>query len=354
MYSHLSDQLLLLKLSEEEHQIGEYIIGNIAPDGYLSISVNEMAAELGVEAEKIESILLQIHKFDPLGVGSRDLRESLLLQLNEKGMKNSLAYRIVEEHINDLGRKSILQVAKLMSVPAEKAQQAMYVIKSLSPSPAHGRFESAAMPVVPDLIIERVGEKYVVFHNDSRTPQLRINNNYRQLVKRGNKSSSDTKKYIKQKLEQARWMINSINQRRSTMIRVMEAIILRQHDFFENGPAFVNPLIMEDIARDVDMNVATISRVSNSKYVQTPYGVYEIKYFFTSGIAKEDGENMSKRSVKQRIQEIIKSEPVEKPFSDQEIFRRLNEEGIKLARRTVTKYREEMKVQPARLRKRVT
>ncbi len=354
LYSHLSDQLLLLKLSEEEHQIGEYIIGNIAPDGYLSISVNEMAAELGVEAEKIESILLQIHKFDPLGVGSRDLRESLLLQLNEKGMKNSLAYRIVEEHINDLGRKSILQVAKLMSVPAEKAQQAMYVIKSLSPSPAHGRFESAAMPVVPDLIIERVGEKYVVFHNDSRTPQLRINNNYRQLVKRGNKSSSDTKKYIKQKLEQARWMINSINQRRSTMIRVMEAIILRQHDFFENGPAFVNPLIMEDIARDVDMNVATISRVSNSKYVQTPYGVYEIKYFFTSGIAKEDGENMSKRSVKQRIQEIIKSEPVEKPFSDQEIFRRLNEEGIKLARRTVTKYREEMKVQPARLRKRVT
>ncbi|MEA1980886.1 MAG: RNA polymerase factor sigma-54 [candidate division Zixibacteria bacterium] len=354
LYSHLTDQLLLLKLSEEEHQIGEYIIGNIAPDGYLSISVNEMADELDVEAEKIESILLQIHKFDPTGVGSRNLRESLLLQLDEKGMKNSLAYRIVEEHINDLGKKSILQVAKLMSVPAEKAQQSMNIIQSLSPSPAQGRFESAALPVVPDLIIERVGEKHVVFHNDSRTPQLRINNNYKQLVKRGSKSSSDTKEYIKQKMEQAKWMINSINQRRSTMIRVMESIILRQHDFFENGPAFINPLIMEDIARDVDMNVATISRVSNSKYVQTPYGVYEIKYFFTSGIAKEDGENMSKQSVKQRIQEIIKSEPVEKPFSDQEIFRRLNEEGIKLARRTVTKYREEMKIQPARLRKRVT
>ncbi len=354
LYSHLTEQLSLLKLSEIEHQIGEYIIGNIAPDGYLTISVNEMASELDIDAEIIELVLKHILTFDPIGVGARDLRESLMLQLEDKGMKNSLAYRIVDEHIHELDRKSILQIAKLMSVPAEKAQAAMNIVKNLSPTPAQGRFDAAAMPVVPDLMIERVGDEFIVFHNDNHAPRLRINSNYRALVKRGNTSSNDTKKYIKQKLEQARWLLNSINQRRTTMIRVMESIIIRQDEFFENGPEFIKPLIMEEIARDVDMNVATISRVSNSKYVQTPFGVYEIKFFFNSGISMEDGEDMSKRSVKQRIQEIINAEPLEKPHSDQEIFRRLNEEGIKLARRTVTKYREEMKIRPARLRKRVT
>ncbi len=354
LYQHLIEQLSFLKLTEEDHLIGEYIIGNIAPDGYLTISVPEMATELSIESVKIENVLMMIQRFDPLGVGSRNLRESLLIQLQEKSLEHTLAYRIVDEHINELDRKSILQVAKLMGVPQEKAQQAMNIIKGLSPTPAHGRFDAAAMPVVPDLIIERFGDEYMVLHNDTYVPRLRINNNYRNLVKRGSKSSTETKKYIKQKLEQARWLLNSINQRRSTMIRVMDAIIQKQMGFFEQGPAFLRPLIMEDIAREVDMNVATISRVSNSKYVQTPFGVYEIKYFFNSGISKDNGEDMSKRSVKQRIQEIMKAEPPDKPFSDQEIFRRLNDEGIRLARRTVTKYREEMKIQPARLRKRVT
>jgi len=354
LYQHIIEQLSFLKLSEEDHLIGEYIVGNIAPDGYLTISVPEMATELSIESAKIENVLMMIQRFDPLGVGSRNLRESLLIQLREKSLEHTLAYRIVDEHINELDRKSILQVAKLMGVPVEKAQQAMNIIKSLSPTPAHGRFDAAAMPVVPDLIIERFGDEYIVIHNDSYVPRLRINNNYRNLVKRGNKSSAETKTYIKQKLEQARWLLNSINQRRSTMIRVMDAIIQKQKGFFEQGPAFLKPLIMEDIAREVDMNVATISRVSNSKYVQTPFGVYEIKYFFNSGISKDNGEDMSKRSVKQRIEEIIKAEPLDKPFSDQEIFRRLNDEGIRMARRTVTKYREEMKIQPARLRKRVT
>jgi RNA polymerase sigma-54 factor len=209
------------------------------------------------------------------------------------------------------------------------------------------------MPVIPDLVVERYGDEYVVFHNDSYMPRLRINAGYKNLIRRGNNASKDTKQYIKQKLEQARWLLNSINQRRTTMINVMEAIIEEQKDFFEQGPAFVKPLIMEQIAQKVNMNVATISRVSNGKYVQTPFGVYEIKYFFNSGISMADGEDMSKRSVKQRIEEIIKAEPSEKPLSDQEIYRILNSEGIKLARRTVTKYREELKIQPARLRKRV-
>ncbi len=353
LYDHLLEQLSFLKLTDEEHLIGEYIIGNISPEGYLSISVPEMANELEISSEKINEILKLIQRFDPIGVGARDLKESLLIQLIERGLENSLPYRLVEEHIHELDRKSILQVSKLMGVSLEKAQQAMIIIKGLSPKPVQGRFDSAAMPVIPDLIVERYGEDYVVFHNDRNVPRLRINTGYRNLVKRGNKSSKDTKKYIRQKLEQARWLLNSINQRRSTMIRVMESIIERQREFFDKGPAFLKPLIMEDIAQMVSMNVATISRVSNSKYVQTPLGVFEIKYFFNSGISRADGDDMSKRSVKQRIEDIIKSEPPEKPFSDQQIYVQLNEEGIKLARRTVTKYREELKIQSARLRKRV-
>ena len=353
LYHHLTEQLHLLKLTEQEQLIGEYIIGNISPDGYLGISVEEMGVELNIPNENIAEVLEMIKRFDPSGIGARDLRESLMIQFKDKGMEGTLAYRIVDEHISDLERKSILQLSKLMGAQEERIQVALEEIKSLSPAPAHGRFNQGAMPIVPDLIVERIGDEYVVFHNNSHMPRLRINSSYKQLVKRGNSSSEDTKSYIKQKLEQARWLLNAINQRRSTMIRVMQSIIERQSEFFEKGPAFLKPLIMEDIAQMVDMNVATISRVANSKYVQTPLGVYEIKHFFNSGITREDGTDMSKRSVKQRIREIIEAEPVSKPLSDQEIFRRLNEEGIKLARRTVTKYREELKIPSARLRKRV-
>ncbi|MBK7142486.1 MAG: RNA polymerase factor sigma-54 [bacterium] len=352
LYAHLGEQLSFLKLSEEQQLIGEYIIGNISPDGYLSISVGEMAAELGLTEDKILDVLKLIQRFDPIGVGSRDLRESLMIQLREKALENTLAYRIVDEHLRDLEKKSMLQLAKMLSVPFEKIQKAMETIKSLSPTPAHGRFDTAAMPVVPDLIIERIGEEYVVLHNDRNVPRLRINSGYKDLIKRGNSTDKNTKEYVKQKLEQARWLLNAINQRRSTMIRVMEAIIEEQHEFFEKGPAFLRPLIMDDIAQKVEMNVATISRVSSGKYVQTPLGVFEIKYFFNAGIANEDGEDLSKRSIKQRIEEIIRAESAEHPLSDQDIFKMLQGEKIKLARRTVTKYREELKIKPARFRKR--
>jgi RNA polymerase sigma-54 factor len=313
-----------------------------------------MASELKTAKVKIESLLTMIQRFDPSGVGARDLRESLLIQLRDRKLEDTLAYRIVEQYINELDRKSILQLSRLMGAPEDKVQTALELIKTLSPTPAHGRFDQGAMPVVPDLMVDRLDDGFVVTHNDSHMPRLRISQGYKQLIKRGNTSSVDTKNYIKQKLEQARWLLNAINQRRSTMIRVMESIISRQKDFFDRGPAFLKPLIMEEIAQMVDMNVATISRVSNGKYVQTPFGVYEIKHFFNSGIARDDGTDMSKRSVKQRIEEIIKAESTDAPLSDQEIYRLLNAEGIKLARRTVTKYREELKIAPARLRKRAS
>lgn len=353
LYDHLLGQLHLLKLDDQQRMIGEYVIGNLDHRGFLVVSVADMAEELKVEPQVIEDVLKEMHKLEPIGVCSRDLRECLALQLEEKHLEDTLAYRVVQEHLYDFERKSVLQIAKMMNVPVDKIQEAMDVIKTLSPNPTRGKFDSGAMPVVPDLVVERVGDEFVVFHNDRNIPRMRINPNYRSLLKRGGKTKEDTKQYVREKLEQARWLLNSINQRRDTMVRVMRAIVGEQRDFFDKGPAFLRPLIMEDIARIVEMNVATISRVSNGKYVQTPHGVFELKYFFNSGIAKDDGAEVSKRNVKAHLAEIIAAEDPAKPLSDQEIYRRLNAEGYKLARRTVTKYREELKILPARFRKRV-
>ena len=193
----------------------------------------------------------------------------------------------------------------------------------------------------------------MVYHNDKYVPQLRVNDSYKSLLRRGNKVPPETKKYVREKLEQARWLLNALTQRRSTMIRVMESIIEEQQEFFDKGPAYLRPLIMEDIARKLGINVATVSRVANDKYVQTPQGVREIKYFFNSGVARADGDSLTKSTVKQQIARIIENEDPAKPFSDQEIYRRLQAEGIKLARRTVTKYREELHLPAARFRKRV-
>jgi RNA polymerase sigma-54 factor len=201
--------------------------------------------------------------------------------------------------------------------------------------------------------VEKIGDEFVVYHNDKNIPRLRINPAYKKLLKRDKGNSQKTKNYIKGKLEQAKWLLNSINQRRSTMIRVMEKIVEEQKDFLERGPSFLKPLTMEAIAEKVGMHVATISRVSNSKYVQTPQGVFEIRYFFNTGVSKENGEELSKRNVKRIIEEIIKKENPAKPLSDQELFNLLKKEGINIARRTVSKYREELKILPARFRKRI-
>ena len=353
LYEHLLDQLSLLKLSDEEFNIGEFIIGNIDESGYLCCPPEEIAEMLKVEPEKVTKILEKIQLFDPPGVGARNLKESLLIQLKEKGLENSLAWKIIDQFFHELDRKSPIQLSKALNVPVERINEAMNKIKSLSPRPASGKFVSAASAVVPDLIVDKIDGEYVVYHNDKSVPRLRINASYKDLLKRNKNTPQDTKKYVREKLDQARWLLNAINQRRSTMINVMHSIINKQYDFFEKGPDYLKPMIMEDIARDVDMNVATISRVSNGKYVQTPQGVYENKHFFNSGLQRENGEALTKRRVKQQIEKLISEEDKAKPLSDQEIHRKLNEEGIKIARRTVTKYREELKIQPARFRKMV-
>jgi len=353
MFDYLMEQLGFTRLSDKQKEIGSYIIGNIDEAGFLTVSVEEMATELKVEAKEIAEVLAVIKKFDPTGVGSRDLRECLLAQLDEQGYNGSLAWIIVDKHLKDLENKSITQLARILDTHPEKVDQAVKVIRSLSPYPAAGRFSRPAVPIVPDLIVEKIGDEFVIYHNDKNLPQLRINQSYKNLIRRGSNSSDSTKQYIKEKLEQARWLINAINQRRTTMVNVMTAIVEEQKEFFEHGESHLKPLTMEQIADKVGMNVATISRVANGKYVQTPLGMYEIKYFFNTGVATQSGEDLPKRVVKAKIEEIIKGENPATPYSDQEIARLLGKQGIMLARRTVTKYREELAIKAARYRKEV-
>ncbi|GAB4314909.1 MAG: RNA polymerase factor sigma-54 [Candidatus Zixiibacteriota bacterium] len=352
LYDHLTEQLKLTKLSNDELEIGEFIIGNIDPTGLLSMSVEELAEALNCPVEQVQKVLKIVQSFDPPGVGARDLKESILIQLEQRGLSDSLAADIVREHWHELDRKTHMQLAKSLNVSVEKVREAMDELRTLSPRPAQGRFTTAALPVVPDLIVERIDDEYVVYHNDRHLPHLRITSAYKDIMRRGKSTPDETRKYVKDKLEQARWLLNAISQRRSTMTKVMEAIVEEQKEFFEKGPQFLKPLRMSDIAEKVGMNVATVSRVSKEKYVQTPQGVREIKSFFTGGVETADGDPMSKRNVKSRLAELIEKENPAKPLSDQEIYKRLNAEGIKLARRTVTKYREELKIPAARFRKR--
>ncbi|MCI0405583.1 MAG: RNA polymerase factor sigma-54, partial [candidate division Zixibacteria bacterium] len=353
LYEHLLEQLSFTKLSDEDIHIGEFIIGNIDDSGYLSCPLEEIITILKCDPLKAKEVLELIQTFDPVGVGARDLRESLLIQLRQKNLTGTLAYKLVEENLQDLDKKGPAQLAKIYNADLQKVQDALDVIRTLSPKPAQGRFTAPALPVVPDLIVEKIGEDFVVYHNDKYIPRLRINATYRDMARRGSAVAGDAKSFIKEKLEQARWLLNSINQRRNTMIKVMQAIIEEQREFFESGPAHLKPLIMETIANRVGMNVATISRVSNDKYVQTPWGVFEIRHFFNAGIASQSGEDVSKKNVKEQIEEIIKKEDTSRPLSDQEIYQLLQKEGIKIARRTVTKYREESRILPARFRKKV-
>ena len=353
LFDHLMEQLGFAKIDEDQREIGAYIIGNIDEDGFLRVPIEEIASELKAEPDVVNKVLTVIKTFDPTGVGSQDLRECLLAQLEEQGLEGSLAWVIVDEHLNGLEKKSQMQLAKILGTTPERVQMAMETIRTLAPKPATGIFVKPAHAIVPDLIIDKIGEEYIVFHNDRNLPQLRINQSYRDLIKRGNKTPETAKTYIKEKLEQARWLINAINQRRSTMVTVMEAIVKEQKEFFENGESHLKPLTMEQVADIVGMNVATISRVANGKYVQTPLGMFEIKYFFNTGVATSHGDDLPKRVVKTKIDDIIKNENPATPYSDQEIAKLLGAQGIKLARRTVTKYREELGIQAARYRKQI-
>jgi len=349
---HLLEQLRLSKLDEEAMAIGEFLIGSIDENGYLQTSVEELAETFQVTPERVEEVLAVVQTFEPAGVGARNLQECLWIQLLQKKQETTLAGRIVQEQFENLLAKRFSEIARNLKCSVEDVQAASDLIGTLDPRPAQEIAAEETRYVVPDLIVERVGEDFVVALNDRNVPRLRISSAYQQMLRQKSSTQDDTRKYITEKLNSAKWLIQTIEQRRKTMIKVMRRIVEEQRDFFERGVEGLKPLTLQQIANQIGMHESTVSRVTTNKYVQTPRGVFELKYFFSSGLQTEEGDDISAKVAKGKISQLISNEDKREPLSDQRIAELLHEQGLKIARRTVAKYREALRILPARARRR--
>lgn len=359
---YLMNQLRLATNDERTLAIGEYIIGSLDESGYLTCSLEEVAETFRVgepgdeeakrkRIEEAEKVLKIIQSFDPPGVGARNLRECLLIQLEARGLQDSLAARIVRDHFEEFKQKKYLDISKELHASLREIQDQVKVIGSLNPKPGLDIAAEEPKYVIPDLIVERVGDKYLVSLNDHNVPRLRISQSYREELSQNAELDERTRDFIQASLKNAKWLIQTIEQRRRTMIKVMEAIVEEQRDFFDRGAAFLKPLTLQQVAAKIGMHESTVSRVTTNKYVQTPRGVFELKYFFSSALSTEQGEEVSAKSAKMKIKVIIEKEDPKRPLSDQKIADILKKDGLIIARRTVAKYREQLGILPARHRK---
>lgn len=405
---YLLEQLRFTSLSDEDLKIGEYIIGNLNPDGYLIYDETELpdqpaidqlakaavafrddspetkpisdapsalpslnrsrknaspidpvkaiAVELHTEASAVERVLRVIHTFDPPGIAARSLQECLLIQLNrrEAGFYDNgtdMSIRIVKEAFEDFINHRFDKVCRQLSINMDAVKQTIHEILQLNPKPGEGYITAEQNYVTPDVLVKKVEDRFEIILNDHGVPHLRINHAYRRMLLEKSKTSKEAKDFIKNKLEAAKWLINSVYKRRDTIYRTVEAIIDLQREFFEKGKDHLKPMKLEDVAVRIGMDVSTISRATNGKYVQTDFGVFELKYFFSTAMTTSDGEDISTRQIKSMLKEIVDQENKKKPWSDEDLSRLLTERGTPIARRTVTKYREQLMIPAARLRK---
>lgn len=357
MADYLIEQLHLLNLKEEDFRIGEYIIYNLREDGYLdkNITIELITQIFQTTPENVERILKLIQHFDPPGIAARNLQECLETQLevkNENG-KLDIPIRIIREAYDDFVNKRYEKVAETLGLSMEEIKAALEEITKLNPKPGEGYLDNRQNYIVPDFIVEKVDDELVISLNEWNSPGLRISRHYKKLMRQSRKLDKDVRKFLRKKVESARWFITALHQRRATMLKVMSAIVEKQRDFFEKGPEYIKPLIMKDIAEIIDMDISTVSRVANGKYVQTEWGVFELKYFFNEGMETDDGEELSTLRIKDRLKEIIAQEDPHKPYSDEKLAEMLNKEGIPIARRTIAKYREQLDIPVARLRRKI-
>ncbi len=350
---HLMWQLLLSRFTAEEHRIGEQIIGNLDQNGYLVATLDEMAAQEKVSTAFIEEVLKKIQEFDPVGIAARDLRECLLIQAKMTGDARSLVERIILGHLKDLEVKNYAQIARKLKVSLDDVLAAVLIIINMDPHPGSIYNEERIQAIVPDVYVFKSGDDYKIVLNDEGLPRLRISNFYKEIMGGMNAGVKQEtgKKYIKERIQSATWLIKSIQQRQKTIYRVTESIVRFQRDFFDRGISAMKPLILREIADDVEMHESTISRVVTNKYMHTPRGLFELKYFFGSGIHKPGSDDVSSKSVQDDIRKIISREDPRKPISDQIIVSHLSDAGITIARRTVAKYREMMGILPSSMRK---
>jgi RNA polymerase sigma-54 factor len=356
----LSEQVHFLNLPPESLRIAEFLVGSIDDRGWLVTPMDEIVEALGSTLAAVEAVLRVVQALEPAGVAARDLRECLLIQLAARGDQDSLAWRMIHDHFDHLVNRRFAEIARVLKVSVLEVQTAADAIATLNPRP--GTLVSSEDPkyVVPDLLVERVDEEYVVMLNDRNVPRLRISSAYAGVIA-ANKRKADattdqqkeTREFIQGKLASAKWLIQTIEQRRRTMIKVMNCIVREQREFFDKGIAFLRPLTLAAVARQIDMHESTVSRVCSSKYVQTPRGVFELKFFFSSGLSTDDGEDVSARTARDIIKGLIDEEDKKEPLSDQRIAELLHAKGLQIARRTVAKYREQLQILPARLRRRV-
>jgi RNA polymerase sigma-54 factor len=348
---HLLWQLRMHATDEAGLLIGEYIIGNLNNDGYLQVSPQEVAAATGNTLETVEEVREKIKKFDPVGVASVDLQECLLAQCDILPGNNKLAKRILRDCMKYLERKKYQAIAKDLRVSLKETIEACDLIAHLEPRPGRGYNTNATHYITPDIYVYKIDDEFVVSLNEDGQPKLKINSFYKKLLAKEDISADKAREYIQEKLRSAVWLIKSVYHRQSTIVNVMKSIIKFQHDFFENGEGNLKPLVLRDVAEDIGMHESNISRVTTNKYAHTPHGIFELKYFFNSGLTSDDGESIASESVKNKIRDIIQNEDPYKPLSDQEIANILTSGGIHIARRTVTKYREVLQVLSSSKRK---
>ena len=337
---HLEWQLKLGHFTLEEDGIGMLIIGNLTPDGYLEEPLDELAEEAGVSMELAESVLARIQEFDPIGVAARTLKECLLIQARHFGVDDEVLVGVIERHLSNLEKKNFTAIAKDLNQPLEEIYEAAKVIRDFDPKPGRQYTSDEPTYITPDVFIHKVGDKYFVVANDDGLPKLKISDFYRTALAGGSKA----REYVQEKLRSAQWLIRSIQQRQRTITRVTESILKFQREFFDKGTAYLKPLILRDVADDIGMHESTVSRVTTNKYVHTPQGIFELKYFFNSGISRTDGDDLASEAVKLKIKQIVAQESPENPHSDQKIVELLRDQNIEIARRTVAKYREQLRI----------
>jgi RNA polymerase sigma-54 factor len=369
---HLRDQITLLDLDPRQLMLAEEFLGNINEDGYLDCpieeilsGINEMirasAEERGLDPDdapvfstaEAEDMIRIVQQLDPPGVGARNLRECLMLQLKDAGLEHSVPYRLVRDCFDELIAHRWSEISKRFGIAPSDVQRAADEIAKLDPKPGLLYSSGTDNYIIPDLIVDKIDQRYHVFLNDANLPRLKLSKAYQEIARDKKKFDGESKEFISSKLNSANWMIQAIEQRRQTMLKVMNYIVDRQRDFFEKGVQHLKPLTLREVAEVINMHESTVSRVTNEKFVQTPRGVLPLKFFFSSGLSTTDGEDVSARGIKDQIQKLVQGEDPKNPLTDQAIVNILKKGGVNIARRTVAKYRDQLGVLSARMRKRV-
>jgi RNA polymerase sigma-54 factor len=345
---HLEEQLRFATEDEAARRIGNEIIGNLDEDGYLRAELAEIAERCQVSVEDVERVLAMVQGFDPPGVAARTIQECLLIQLRVDPNPDPVSVEIVEQHFEDLSRRRYPDIARALKLPLDRVMESVEEIMGLEPKPGRRFGGTDTRYIVPDVVVQKMGGEYVVLLNEDGIPRLRVNALYRSLLRN---SSDDAKQYVEQKLRSAVWLIKSVDQRQRTLRKTTQSIVKFQREFLDKGLPYLRPLSLRDVGEDIGMHESTISRVTTNKYVETPQGLFELKFFFHSGIASGDGEMVSSISVKKMIQDLLANEDPAKPLSDQEVAQILKGRGLVIARRTVAKYREELAILPSHQRR---